>query len=175
MAVDYTVIQEVRQRFGDSPQDSDFEIPVEMEAPFVGYAKEFPFSCPNVDSSQPAVLHLESLGLSAYYGSKEFPRNTLMINAKDVPGGLTPGAMGRTYKVAGTPEDKVVVPDDFIPYWKAHSLLVPADFLDEQNTLYVEAVKWGSSGVDHFIIDNVVIFFKTRATGPVIGDVGPGG
>jgi hypothetical protein len=31
------------------------------------------------------------------------------------------------------------------------------------------------SSLDNFIIDNVVLFFKTRASGPVIGGVKPGG
>jgi hypothetical protein len=171
MAVDYTVIQPVRQRFGDPqfPDTTDLEFPVELEAPFVGYAKEFPFSCPNVDSSQMAVLQLESLGLSARgRGTEEYHRsNILMINGTDVPGGLTPGAM--TYMEAD---------DLWMPYWKAHCLLVPAGVLKEESILYVESVKFSTGpgiSYDNFIIDNVVLFFKTRTSGPVIGDFGPGG
>jgi hypothetical protein len=46
MAIDFTVIQSVRQRFGDSEPDQEF--PLEEEAPFVGVQKEFPALPQNV-------------------------------------------------------------------------------------------------------------------------------
>jgi hypothetical protein len=146
MAMDYTVIQAVRQRFGD--QSPDLDAPVELEAPFVGPAKDFPFSCPNVETGQMAVLQFESVGVAAGpfgSGSPPFnPRNILRINGVDIPGGVTPGQR---------------------MFWKAHSLLVPANVLTAQNILHIESVQHQhgpGTSLDNFIIDNVVIFFKTR-------------
>jgi hypothetical protein len=131
MAVDFTVIQPVRQRFGDERLEGEF--PTETEAPFVGSAKEFPFACPNVDASQMAILQLESLGLTAgrYYqifvpDELKKHRNMLQVNGVDVPGGLTPAPW--VEGAGGT----------VLHFWKAHSLLVPANVLREENILFVE-------------------------------------
>lgn len=145
MAIDFTVIQSVRQRFGDI-ETGGFPDPSlgEQEAPFVGLSKDFPFSCPGIDTTQQAVLQFESLGVTAPrsdlpYGS----RNILQINGKDIPGSITAGQ------------------SDF---WKTHSLLIPPNVLaKEQNVLHVESVILSqdhSPHYDDFIIDNVVVFFK---------------
>jgi hypothetical protein len=89
MATDFTVIQPVRQRFGDA--DFEYDALTELEAPFVGQAKDFPFPCPNVDTGQMGVLQLESLGLSAGLAG-EPKRNLLQINGVDIPRGSHSGA-----------------------------------------------------------------------------------
>ena len=50
-------------------------------------------------------------------------------------------------------------------------LLVDADVLQEQNTLRIGSVVMDDdNNYDNFIIDNMVIFFKTQSRGgPVIG------
>jgi hypothetical protein len=151
MAMDFTVIQPVRQRFGDATADLA-EIEEEQEAPFVGKSKDFPFSCPNVIRGQTAVLQFESLGVSA--GQRQGrPRDIVRINGVDIPGGITAGA---TVEV----ED-----GNRLPFWKAHLLTVAPNVLQEHNILHIESVEipFGpSTNLDNFIIDNIVIFFKTR-------------
>jgi hypothetical protein len=158
MAADYTVIQPVRQRFGDNvtnasdPEADWHEYPIEINAPFVGVSKDFPFSCPSVDRSEWGVLQFGSLGS---YGG-----NTIQVNGVDVPGGIS---MGPTWWAI----------DPHVPLWTTHHLLVEPGVLAEENVLHIAATpdQYGK-GHDDFIIDNVVIWFKT-STGdrPPIGGV----
>jgi hypothetical protein len=152
MAVDYTVIMSVRQRFGDNNKEDGLNL-IETEAPFVGQAKDFPFPCPGVDRSQPAILQFESLGVSF--------RGILQINGIAIFGGLTAGPGVLNSPVGG---------GGLTPTWKAHSLIVHENVLLDQNVLHIEAASTTAANIDDFIIDNVVVHFKTRRTGPV----GPG-
>lgn len=163
MASDFTVIQAVRQRFGD--EDPEFSLPQELEAPFVGAAHEYRFRCPGVDPGEMAILLFESLGVRAgsfqpFVVPQPPPRNILRVNGVDIPGGITPASVedvGRSQA-----------------FWKSHTLLVPNGILREDNVLRIEAVRFPTTtnqrNLDNFIIDNVVIHFKTRARneGPVI-------
>ncbi|WP_153505714.1 hypothetical protein [Cumulibacter manganitolerans] len=159
MPSDFTIVQAVRQRFGDA--DPDFSLAQEVEAPFVGAAKDFPFVCPGVDSREMALLQFESLGVQAgsfqpFVVPQPPPRNILRINGVDIPGGITPAAAER---MGGQVQH----------FWKSHTLLVPADVLREQNVLHIAAVKYSlttnQANLDNFIIDNVVVHFKLRAGG----------
>jgi hypothetical protein len=159
MASDFTVIQAVRQRFGEEDSDPS-EIRLEQETPFVGVSKDFPFSCPNVERGEMAILQFETLGASAGY--RERPRNILRINGIDIPGGITPGPAIDTSDVEGAGGDS-------LPIWKSHLLLVEANVLNEANVLHIESVPipyGGDQTLDNFILDNVVIFFKVR--GPLV-------
>src|SRR5437868_12001822 len=49
MPSDFTVIEPVRQRFGDQ-NVREGEQQFEREAPFVGQSKDYPFPCPDVAS-----------------------------------------------------------------------------------------------------------------------------
>ena len=155
MPMDFTVIQSVRQRFGEKsfgrrrPQ-----FPLESAAPFVGKAKNYPFSCPNVDRKERAVLQFESIGVEAEkFRTVPLPgrRNILQINRIDIPGGITPGS-----------ED---YEQDDQQFWRTHSLVVGANVLKERNVLRIEAVVLGFGhgvfGIDNFMIDNIVLFYKT--------------
>lgn len=163
MAMDFTVIQSVRQRFGDSDREDDS--PQELEAPFVGLSKDFRFSCPQVDSGQMGVLQFESLGVTAgivqiFVPEPQRQRNILRINGVDVPGAITPNA---TTQVSSR---------DVQHYWKTHSLIVPANVLREENVLHIESVnilRTDGRQFDNFIIDNVLVFFKTRGSQPPVG------
>jgi hypothetical protein len=157
MPSDFTIIQAVRQRFGDD--DPEFSLPQELEAPFVGAAKDFRFLCPGVDSSEMAVLQFESLGVRAgsfqpFVVPQPPPRNIIRINNADIPGGLTPATAER---VGGRVQD----------FWKSHTLLVPGNVLREQNILHIEAVTFSRTSnqdnLDNFLIDNVVVHFKLRS------------
>jgi hypothetical protein len=71
------------------------------------------------------------------------------INGAGIPGGITAGSARHN-------------PPGFdVPVWTTHSLVVQANLLNEQNVLHIRAATAG--GIDNFIIDNVVIFFKTRS------------
>jgi len=165
MGMDFTVISPVRHRFGDEP---DFEQSSDQNAPFVGAQKSFLFSCPKVDPRQMAVLQFESLGVGmGGYGlfpadegggvrpDQGLVRGILILNDVNIPAGITPGP--------GVPvglKDNVPV----IPIWKTHSLVVDANVLKEKNELFIEAreirVGFGKR-LDNFVIDNIVIFYKT--------------
>jgi hypothetical protein len=154
MPSDFTVIQAVRQRFGDAFTSLEDSLG-EPEAPFVGKSKDFPFSCPNVSRGEFAVLQFESLGVSAPLANQPTrPRNILQINGVDIPGSITSGH-GK--------------------FWKTHSLLVPVNVLkDNNNVLHIESVEIfqeHSIHFDDFIIDNIVVFYKTRQS-PVGGGRG---
>jgi hypothetical protein len=154
MAVDYTVVMSVRQRFGDNTKEDGLNL-IETEAPFVGGSKDFPFSCPNVDRSKPAILQFESLGVSF--------RGILQINGTTIFGGLTagPGVL-----------DSPVGNGGLTPTWKTHHLIVHENVLLDQNVLHVEAVATQNGNIDDFILDNIALLFKTRTTGP--GGLGGG-
>jgi hypothetical protein len=157
MPSDFTVIQAVRQRFGDATTDLA-EIAEEQEAPFVGQSKDFAFFCPNVISGETAILQFETLAVSA--GQRQgFVRNILQINGVNIPGGITAGA---TVEVGGRR----------LPFWKAHLLTVAPNILREQNVLHIEAVNipFGpAQTLDNFVVDNIVVSFKIR-TQPVLSD-----
>jgi hypothetical protein len=154
VATDYTVIEAVRQRFGDSPSGQlgrpgmDWgEYPIESAAPFVGASKDFSFNCPSVDRSQWAILQFEALGVSS-------SDNVIQINGVDVPGGI---GVGPSWPYL----------DPHVPLWNMHSLLVEGSTLAEQNVLHIESSPDPDGNLDDFLIDNVVIWFKTAriATG----------
>jgi hypothetical protein len=149
MAIDYTVILSGRQRFGDNKQER--EALIETEAPFVGPLKDFPFLCPNVDRSKSAILQFESLGVTL--------RGVIKINGIAIFGGLTPGAT--ELDPGGPPR----------PTWKSNCLIVHENVLRDQNTLRIQASIMTPTDIfksDDFIIDNVVLFFKTSNFGPVV-------
>jgi hypothetical protein len=148
VATDYTVIQAVRQRFGDSPSGQlgrpgmDWgEYPIEFEAPFVGASKDFFFNCPSVDRSQWGILQFEALGVSNW-------DNVIKINNVDVSGGIGIGPSWPYF-------------DPHVPLWNVHSLLVDGGSLSEHNVLHIESSPDTNGNLDDFIIDNVVIWFKT--------------
>ena len=155
MASDYTVIQAVRQRFGDKEKDFE-EMPIELtgekEAPFVGVTKDFPFSCPNVDRAQTAILQFISYGIASSGG-------TLEINGVGVSGGLSSGGQGHELKPR-------------LPLWNAHFLLVAPNVLSAQNNVLRILSRPDDFGNrDNFVIDNIVVFYKTLGGGSPGGDV----
>lgn len=153
MAVDYTILIRVRHRFGDN--ESEFEEPqLETQAPFVGASKEFAFATPNVDSSQDAILQFQSLGVT-------FRKNVLEVNGTRVFGGLSTSIDAVPIE-SGTQFVGTLIRQ----VWTTHSLLIQPGLLRERNTLLIEARNrdGGTSGnLDNFIIDNMIMFYKTRS------------
>jgi hypothetical protein len=148
MASDFTVILSSRQQFGRLPAFND----VEPGVPFVGRTKDFSFNCPNVDPGQIAFLMFQSRAI-------HHQRNIFQINGVNVFGGL-PASPDRNT-------------------WNGNILLVEShhQLRATGNVLHIEARnEFGGDGsdssgaiIDHFIIDNVVIVYKTRVLSPLLG------
>jgi len=148
MASNFTVVLFTRQHFGN--EQGTFN-DIEPDVPFVGPAKDFPFNCPNVDPSETACLKFQSRDV-------DHRGNVFQINGVNVFGGL-PVSPSRDA-------------------WNGNILLVePRHRLQEAgNVLHVEARN--SSGqtvgdIDDFIIDNVVIEYKTLARPVSLTDFPP--
>jgi hypothetical protein len=143
MALDFTVVITVRQRFGDN---NDEDTGLETDAPFVGSAKDFEFHCPNVDSRQQAVLLFQCMGGILAQQSME-------INGRQIFGGI-PSA----FEIATLPNDFIVARAQ----WNGNVMLVEPGVLREDNVLRIQAGKLSDDNLDDFIIDNLVVVFKTR-------------
>jgi hypothetical protein len=136
---DFTVVIRVRQHFGDDP-DSLF-------GEFAGKNAAYPFPCHNVDSRKEAVLLFQSLDV-------DHDRNFIAINST--------GATGEPEVYGGIP---VSTSDRD---WNGNVMLIRSGVLREDNILRLgaRASNGGLGGldgdVDEFIIDNVVVLFKTR-------------
>jgi hypothetical protein len=70
MASDFTIVMWVRHRFGDPDQSLTAEADPDWNAPFVGLAGEFEFSCPEIDTSQGTIIQFEQRRVSQ---STDFP------------------------------------------------------------------------------------------------------
>ena len=136
MATDFTVILFQRQHIGNDPGTFN---DIEPDVPFAGAARSITFDCPGVDSSETAFLSFQSRDV-------DHRRNILRVNGVDVFGGLPV-----------TPARDA---------WNANILLIePHHQLKATgNVLLVESrTSNGESAgdIDDFIIDNVVIVYKT--------------
>ena len=161
MSLDFTVIVTVRNRFGDANQD-DFG--QETEAPFVGQQKDFSFACPNVDRTQQALLLFQSMGANA--------QQSMEINGRIIFGGIPASVefAPLPFLSGGQVQSRPVA------QWSGNVMLVEPGVLQDNNVLRVRAGAIGSSGnIDNFIIDNVVVVFKTRQLGPLPGTTGTTG
>lgn len=153
MFTSYTVIQAVRQRFGDGRG----EYQVEQDAPFVGESKTFPFACPNVDRSQWGVLTFNALGV----GNRA---NTIEVNGNAIPGGLYVGPLLPLLGQQGFDPPSYYLLTT--PIWSTQSLLVDGSFLTERNSLFIQSAAAQNGGLDDFVVDNIVIWFKVRSPVP---------
>ena len=151
MATNYTVVLFSRQHIGN---EAGVFNDVEPNVVFVGRAKDFPFDCPGINTAEAAVLMFQSRDV-------DHQRNILRVNGVDVFGGL-PASPAR---------------DE----WNGNILLVERhhQLKATGNVLSVEARRsdGGSTGdVDDFILDNVVIMYKTLDLVPQLptatGDLG---
>ncbi len=137
MASNFTVILFQRQHFGNEPGTFN---DIEPNVPFVGSAKDFSFNCPNVDPGETAFLMFQSRDVN-------HQRNVFQVNGIGVYGGLPASPSRET--------------------WNGNILLIePHHQLRETgNVLHVESRNASGGGVgniDDFMIDNVVIEYKTR-------------
>lgn len=137
MATNFIIILFTRQHFGNQPGTFN---DIEPTVPFAGPAKDFSFDCPNVDPNETAFLTFQSRDV-------DHQRNVFQINGIDVFGGLP-----------ASPDRKT---------WNGNTLLVERHhkLRATGNVLHVESrhLSGGSGGdIDDFIIDNVVLVYKTR-------------
>ena len=143
MAADFTIVIRVRQKFGDRhPEEIGLDLPF---APTVGLEKDFEFQCPNVDPNQEAVLLFQSQGGT---------RNTIEINGHTLSGGIEGGAFVTELPVS--PGEKTAVAQ-----WNGNILLVRRNVLSHNNVLRIRAGEVDVDKFDNFVIDNVVVVFKT--------------
>jgi hypothetical protein len=136
MATNYTVVLFSRQHLGN---DAGVFNDVEPNVVFVGPAKDFPFECPGIDTAEAAILMFQSRDV-------DHQQNIFRVNGVDVFGGL-PASPARDA-------------------WNGNIVLVERhhQLKATGNVLRVEARRsdGSSSGdVDDFILDNVVIVYKT--------------
>jgi hypothetical protein len=136
--VNFTVVQYQRQHFGNQPGSFN---DIEPDVPFVGAAKEYVFDCPHVNPAETAILLFQSRDVS-------HSRHILQINGTQIYGGLPVSPSRAT--------------------WNGNVLLVEPhhQLRATGNVLHVEArnASGGTGGdIDDFIIDNVVVQYKTTA------------
>jgi hypothetical protein len=149
MALDFTIVTDVRQRFGDyargekeSPPDADTRI---------GLERSFAFRCPSVDRKQFAILLFQTLGVAVRQG--------LEINGQTIFGGIAP-SLDPAARILGpraeSPEDRTT-----LATWNGHVMLIHPGVLQENNILRIRAADATSANIDDFLVDNVVVVFKT--------------
>src|SRR3954469_10866720 len=155
MALDFTIITDVRQRFGDytrGENESPSEGPSGMEADTpIGLDKSFAFRCPAVDRGQFAILLFQTLGVSVRQG--------LEINGQTIFGGIAPSVDFESRMLGSGSEahqDRSA-----IARWNGNVMLVHPNVLQENNILRVRAAEMTAGNVDDFVMDNVVVVFKT--------------
>jgi hypothetical protein len=156
MAVDFTIVTDVRQRFGDDRRDEkvslhERESGIEADAPFVGLERNFAFRCPSVDRSQFAILLFQSLGVSV--------RQNLEINGQAIFGGIAPSFEFDTRTLGSGSEahqERAA-----IARWIGNVMLIHPGVLQETNILRIRAAEMTAGNADDFVVDNVIVVFKT--------------
>jgi hypothetical protein len=143
MGSDFTVIVNVRQLFGGF--DHDFLLNnVEPGLSSVGPTKDFRFNCPNVDPGSAAVLMFQTRDVD--HNSNIIQINPATAEQPTVSGGIPVSPSRDT--------------------WNGNIMLIRAGVLRETNNeLHIESRNSSGGGggdIDAFIIDNVVVLFKTR-------------
>ena len=162
MALDFTIITDVRQRFGDyarGEKDSAGARPSGMEADTaIGLDKSFAFRCPSVDRRQFAILLFQTLGVAVRQG--------LEINGQTIFGGIAP-SLDPAARILGprseSPEDRTT-----LGTWNGHVMLIHPGVLQENNILRIRAADATAANIDDFLVENVVVVFKTaqQTNGP---------
>ena len=137
----FTVILSVRQHFGNEP---NYLRDVEPGLPFVGATKDFHFDCPKIEPGADAVLMFQTRDV-------DHDKNVMQIN---------PVTAEQPTVFGGIP----VSPSK--DTWNGNIMVIRRDVLREtNNVLHIESrTSSGGSGgdIDDFIIDNVVVLYKTR-------------
>jgi hypothetical protein len=150
MTLSFTVVMNGRHQFGDTDQDI---------GTFSGSSAEFSFDCPRVSSDQ-ALLLFQSTSVQG--------EQTLEVNGTTVFGGIPEtdrvvAGTGFTSGPPGFPQHSHQILA-FSLGWAGQVMIInPGVLRDANNVLRI------ASGGDEFVVDNVVVLFKTRTTDPVLG------
>jgi hypothetical protein len=155
MSLDFTIVTNVRQRFGDSARGGkeaprELESGVEADTP-IGLERSFAFRCPAVDRRQFALLLFQTLGVAVRQG--------LEINGQTVFGGIARSvdlAARLLGSAAESAEDRTA-----LARWNGHVMLIHPGVLQESNILRIRAADATAANIDDFLVDNVVVVFKT--------------
>lgn len=136
MATNFTTIVAQRQHFGDEQGTFNDVEPHLRVIP----KKDFTFDCPNVNPGETAFLMFQSRDV-------DHQRNIFRVNKVDIFGGL-PASPSRDA-------------------WNGNILLIGShhQLKATNNVLHVESRNENGEGggdIDDFIIDNMVIVYKTR-------------
>jgi hypothetical protein len=131
---DFTVVF-VKEQFGNEPGSLKS---IEPFVHFAGPKKDFTFSCPKVNSHEAAVLMFQSRAVTS-------TKNIITINGHEFGG------------IPTSPNKDV---------WNANVLVIRNGILRPSgNVLHIESrnTSGGTDGnIDDFILDNVVVMYKTR-------------
>lgn len=147
MPLDFSIIIHVRHQFGQE----DLDVGV-----FAGAEASFPFDCPGVDASQHALLLFQSFGV----GNEQL----LEVNGTAVFGGVPGGGSiaERTGSSGGGHTHRIPSSEG----WNGSVMIVNQGVLrDAGNVLRIRGP------FDEFVVDNVVVVYKTRGRG-LVADVG---
>jgi hypothetical protein len=136
MSADFTIITTVKKGFGD---ELGYTKGMDPEVDSVEPTRDFTFLCPNVDPRQAAVLMFQSRDVDS-------TKNKITINGFKVAGGIP------------------VSPDE--DAWNGNVMTIAAGVLQASgNRLHIESRNNSGTGggdIDDFILDNVVVMYKTR-------------
>ena len=150
--LDYTVIVNGRQQFGDK----DLNI-----GNFVGEQKQFSFNCPGVNASQPALLLFQSFHhIDVGSGDDAVREQSLEINGSVVFGGIPSAPFSVPVLSPGNSNARIVGTQ--VRGWVGNVLLVTANTLKESNNV----MRIASVKKSEFVIDNVVLLYKTKSGFP---------
>lgn len=152
MALDFTVVIQVRQRFGNQANTGNVDIGLEFDAPFVGTEKEYRFQCRNVDSNQTAILLYQTQGVGV--------RQRMEINGQQIFGGIPASTDVAPITHISPPPGGVEILK--FAQWNGNVMLVHPGVLKPSNVLLIRAENLADGQRDNFIIDNLVVLFKTR-------------
>lgn len=148
MALDFSIVMNVRHQFGGDDLN---------EGAYAGNRGSYAFDCPDVDTNAEAILLFQSKGVG-----KE---QSLEINGTRVYGGVpvTDSVVARALwgPVEANNHDHLV--EAASRAWSGNVMLVGAGTL---RTLGNE-LEIASDG-EHFLVDNVVVIFRTES-----GSLGP--
>jgi len=137
MATDFTTVLDKAKHFGN--EQGTFN-DVKPTVTFAGPTRDFSFDCPNVNPGETAFLMFQSRDI-------DNQRNIFRVNGIDIDGGLPVSPSKDT--------------------WNGNIVLISSrhQLKATNNVLHVESRNGnggGGSDIDDFIIDNVVIVYKTR-------------
>jgi len=159
MSTDFKVIFSGRQHFGNEPKIFDDVEPNVSGDAFVGKTKDYVFDCPNINPNETAVLMFQSRDVA------KSQRNIFRVNGVDVFGA------NPANPALGLPASGGIPASPNKDEWNGNIQLLESrhNLKPTNNRLHIEARKNnGNSGgnIDDFILDNMVIMYKTRTPLP---------